>query len=89
MTFNEFQRELINRGIEPNTAYMLTLIYEQTAAMSKRVDDCASVLLHMAKTIEQLTELNADTRAQLARVARGSRPDGIDVYSVGYDPKDN
>jgi hypothetical protein len=88
MTFNEFQRELQRRGIDPHNAFMLSLVYEQVSAMSVRLNDCATVLLQMAKTIEELTSLSADTRAQLRKVQRGGRPDGVEVFSVRSDPDD-
>ena len=88
MTFNEFQRELQRRGIDPHNAFMLTLVYEQVNEVSTRLNDCASVLLSMANTIKDLTALNEDTRALLKRVERGGRPDGVEVYSVRGDGDD-
>lgn len=85
MNFNQFQRELQQRDIDPKVAFMLTLVYEQVNEMSTRLNDCASVLLEMAKTIDALTKLSEDTRTKLRKVERGGRPDGVDVFSVRGD----
>ena len=89
MTFNQFQRELQERGIDPKVAYMLTVIYEQVMEQGKRIDDCASVLLNMAHTVRGLTGLNEQTAERLRRIERGGDESaGIEVRSVAYDPDD-
>lgn len=88
MDFNSFQRELRKHGIDDHTAFMLTMVYEQVQEIGVRVNDCASVLLAMANTIKELTDLNEQTQKALRKVERGGRPDGIEVYSVRGDGDD-
>jgi intergrase/recombinase len=86
LTFNEFQRELIKRNIEPNTAYMLTLLYERMGELIKQQDDTAKMLLLFAKNMQGLVVLNEQTQNNLKRLAVGRKVDGVDVYSVAIDP---
>lgn len=88
MGFNEFQRELQKRGIEPKNAYMFTMIYEQMVELSKQGDEAAKILLAMANTMEGLTGLHEATKEQVERFIKLGQTSGVDVASVANEPED-
>lgn len=88
-TFNEFQRELRARGISNENAYIFTLIYERLIELNRRVDDNARATLAIANTIANFVQLNEAMEEKLRILARGGRPDGVEVSSVFPDPKED
>lgn len=81
MTFNQFQKELQRRGIDPQNAFMFTLIYERMIHMAKEQEDAAKAILALANTISGFVELHEATEKKLRDVQRGNRPDGVEVFS--------
>lgn len=83
MTFNQFQRELQNRNIDAQTAYMLTLIYERFAQLAKEHELMAQSIAQMADNMQQFVTLREDDRKRLMEMQRkiSGRSDGIDVFS--------
>jgi hypothetical protein len=88
MTFNEFQRELQKRGIQPQEAYIFTLIYERLIEVSRAVEMNAQALVSVANNMQGLVGLNEHLRARIEQVSKGFREDGIDVASVANDPEE-
>lgn len=89
MTFNEFQRALQKRGIEPKVAYMFTLIYEQMVELSKHGDEAAVIMLDMARAMEGIVGLHETTKSHVEALARRGQTDGIDVASVANEPEES
>jgi hypothetical protein len=87
LTFNEFQRELRKRDIPPNTAYMMTLIYERLAEVMKSQVALAEVCTQLAGNLQGLAELNEVNTRRLHNISRGIMADGVDVSSVANDPE--
>jgi predicted HTH domain antitoxin len=88
MTFNEFQRELQEREIPTREAYLFTLIYERLVETENQLTMCARLVESMAGSLSRVVELNARQQAELRKVVRGSRPDGVEVHSVAWDDDD-
>lgn len=88
MTFNEFQRELQKRGVQPAEAYMFTLVYERLIQVAKDVEDSAKLVVEVVNSLQGLVQLNEVTNRRINQVARGIFHDGIDVQSVAHDPNE-
>jgi hypothetical protein len=88
LTFNQFQRELRDRGIEGPQAYMFTLIYERLIETENQLIMCARLINEMAGTMQKVVGLNEIQQAELKKLMRGGRPDGVDVHSVAWDDED-
>lgn len=88
-SFNEFQRELQKRNIDPQSAYMFTLIYERLAHMANEIEQTAKAVLAIANTVSGFVQLNEAMEKKLQHVARGMGADGIDVRSVANDPDED
>ena len=89
LTFNQFQKELTNRGIDRQVAYMFTMLYERQIEIAKQMDMCAEVVTQLANTVTNFTELHARTQQGLDRLMKEMRGDGsVDVRSVANDPND-
>lgn len=65
LTFNQFQKELRNRNIDPNTAYMLSVVYEQHIEVLKQVDACMNILNALAETVGNVVQLHESTQGRL------------------------
>lgn len=87
-TFNEFQRELQKRNIDPNTAYMFTLVYERLAHVMKEHEQFAKALMQIAVNLQDFVTVREQDRALIERVMKGQREPGVDVVSVANDPDD-
>jgi hypothetical protein len=86
-TFNEFQRELRKKDIPPNTAFMLTLVYERLAEVMKSQELLAKVCAELATNMKGLADLNEVNTKRMERLSRGLREDGIDIASVANEPE--
>lgn len=84
----QFQRELAKKDIPTNTAYMLTLIFEQTIELAQQLTDQAKALVAMADNIQGFVNLHEETQRRVQRVERMGRPDGIEINSMMPDPED-
>lgn len=65
LTFNQFQKELRNRNIDPSTAYMLSVVYEQHVEVLKQVDAMASIINSLADTVGNVVNLHSVTTDRL------------------------
>lgn len=94
LTFNEFQRELRKRNIEPHTAYMLTMLYERMGELTKQLDEMAGMLLTYANQLEGFVQLRVADQQFLRGIKRrldgngGSSVEGVGVESVANEPKE-
>lgn len=86
LTFNEFQRQIKNRGIDPQTAYMFTLMFEYIIELNKQGDEQASLMLNLFEQMQRVVELNKSTLDLANKVKRQGKPEGVEVASVAYDP---
>lgn len=73
-TYNEFQRELRERGIDVQNAYMFTLVYERLLHMANEIDNCAKATLALAETVKKVVELHEVVNNRLNQL-RASRDD--------------
>lgn len=85
-TFNQFQKELQNRGIDPQTAYMFTLVYERLIQVAQEVQQCSRITLEVVESLQGVVALNEELHKRLNQVAKGMFVDGINVESVANDP---
>lgn len=83
MTFMAFQKELQNRGIDGQTAYMLSLIYEQHIEVVKQVDAMATIIDALANTVGNVVELHRTTADRLVALKKmmTGEVDGVFVTS--------
>lgn len=85
MTFNEMQRELIRRKIDPNVGFVFTVIYERMIEQQKQIDETAKMLLQMVNSLQGLVTLREQDQEALQRLFRES---GIQVQSVANEPEE-
>lgn len=83
LSYNEFQRQLQNRGIEPRLAYFFSLIWERLLELAKQGDEGAEIMLQMANSMQGLVQLSEADRARAQRIARkmGAADGDPEVYS--------
>lgn len=65
LTFNQFQKELRNRNIDPQVAYCLSIIYEQQVEVIKQVDAIANIVNSLADTVGNVVQLHEITTGRL------------------------
>lgn len=85
VTFNQFQKELRDRNIDPQVAYMLSVIYEQHIEVLKQVDAMANVISSLADTVGNVVELHHTTQDRLQglnKMMTGS----VDGVTVSTEP---
>lgn len=87
-TFNEFQRELQKRNIDPQSAYMFTLVYERLIETQRELTTCTRLLSQMTDSMAGFVQLNEMQQGQIKQLLRHGRPDGIEIESVANDPND-
>ncbi len=93
MTFNQFQQELTRRNIEPQTAYMLAVIYEQMVEMGQQQEEMAKLMVTFAEGVAKVISMHQSDQQTLGKIAKrvgeyGKTP-GVDVSSsVVDDPSD-
>jgi hypothetical protein len=92
LTFNQFQKELRDRGIEGPMAYILTTMYERMSHMSSQMDELASLQLALANSMEGFVALHAQSSNDMdqlkARIGGFGKTPGVDVHSVANEPED-
>jgi hypothetical protein len=89
-TFQEFQRELVKRGIDDKNAYMFTLLYERLIETERLVMLNAQTLSQVVDSLQGIVGLHEEFKQRVDRLARGMTHDGVDVMSVAREPsKDN
>ncbi len=85
LTFNQFQKELRDRGIDPKIGYMLSIVYEQQIEVNKQVMECMNVLTQLADTVGNVVELHAHTQEGL-RALHKSVTGEVDGVHVSTEP---
>ena len=87
MTFNEFNRQLQNRNIDRQTAYMLAVLFEVQLEQGKQLDACASVLTQLVETVQQFTALHEATQGRLNQLRKDmtGEVEGVTVASEPYE----
>ncbi len=92
LTFNEFQRELQKRNIDPNTAYMLTLVYERLGETVRIVEEMAKLTETFADSVARMVIMNQADQKTMSEMAKKlgmvGRTPGVEVASVAHDPND-
>lgn len=88
MQFNQFQKELQKRNIDPQIAYMFTLVYERLIETSRELTTCTNLLAELANSVSGFVQLNVMQQDQIKHLLRHGRPDGIEIESVAHDPND-
>jgi hypothetical protein len=88
MTFNEFNRELRAKDIDPKTAYFLAMLFELYTAIMQDRDAEAKVVLELAKAVENVVKLQEHAQQDINRLAKRGLPDGVEVQSSVVDPSD-
>lgn len=89
MTHNQFQKQLTDRGIDPQTSFMLITMFEQVAEVSGQLDECTKILVGLVETVGNFTALHEATEAKLHHFLRRGMPDGVEVHSVARDPSED
>lgn len=88
-TFNEFQRELNKRNIDPQTTYMLTLLYERFGQVLKEQEEMAKMMVEFANQLAAFVNLNEAQKKHIMAIAlKVGAAKHADVRSVGRDPND-
>lgn len=89
-TFNEFQREIQRRGIDPQNAYMFTLLYERLIETEKVVDDAMKLMNHFAEMLAGFVQLREEDVKNIQGLQSkiAGRHDGVEVQSVANDPSE-
>lgn len=88
MEFNQFQKELRDRGIEGQQAYVFTMLYERLSDLAQQVTLSARIVNELADAVNKFADLHEHTQRQLKIMMRHGRPDGVEVHSVANDPDD-
>lgn len=88
-TFNQFQKELRDRGIDLQEAYMMTMMYEQIVELSNQMTICAKLIEALTDSVSGFVQLNETQQREYKRFMRGGRPDGVEVHSVAIDPNED
>lgn len=83
-TFNQFQRELERRNIDPQSRFIFSELYSQQREMAKQIDAMANIIDQVVKTISNFTELHEATQGQVLQVkkALAGEVDGVELDSV-------
>lgn len=80
-THNQFQKELQSRGIDRQTAYMLSLLFEAFQENSAQVEQAMTVLNGLADTVGRVVELHHHTQEGLKTLNKlvSGHVDGVSV----------
>lgn len=84
LSYQDFQRELAKRDLDPAVAFLFTMVYERLVAIAKDVDLNATTLLEVANSMEGLATLNEQTQTKLAELERRNMLDGVDFKSEPF-----
>lgn len=85
MTFNQFNKELQNRGIDKQTAYMLSVLFEAQLEQGKQLDACASILQGLVRTVEQFTALHEATQGKMTQLIKDMTGE-VEGVTVSTEP---
>lgn len=91
MSFNQFTKELRDRGVDPRVAYFLSILYERQIDLGKQMEECAKICETLADaTSKMLVMSQADQKhlSALIRQVNGHKADGVDIHTehVTNDP---
>lgn len=88
-SFNEFQRQLTNRGVrDPATRYFFVYLYEQMGVLTKQNEEMAAILTTYAENLMAVAQMNANDRNILRSIQkRVNGDDAVEVASVGNEPE--
>lgn len=84
-TYNEFQRELQRRGIDPQSSYMFTLIYERLIHMAKEIEEQSKICLGLANSLQGVVGLHEETQKKMKELAKHNQTEGIEVKSEPFN----
>lgn len=81
ITHNQFQKALRDRGIDPQIAYMMSILFEACQEALKQTDMNATVLTSLADTVGKVVELHHHTQEGLKDLNRlvSGHVDGVTV----------
>lgn len=87
MTFQEFNRQLQNRNIDKQTAYMLAVLFEVQIEQGKQLDACATILTSLVETVQRFTALHEATQGRLNQLKKDltGEVEGVTVASEPFD----
>lgn len=88
-TWNAFQKELINRGIDKQTAFMLSSLYEKLMDMSETLDACAEAVKMMARNQEAFIKLTEADRAAINRLQKTVSGVTVESEAIADDPTEH
>ena len=89
MGFNEFQRELSNRGIDGSIAIVLTMMWEQILELTKQGDDGAKIMLQMAESMQNVVGMHEHLKDGIDAMKQRLGEDDAIVQSVPFIRDDN
>jgi len=92
MTFNEFQRELQKRNIDPKTAYIFTMVYERLAEVAQQQEELTNLMVTLANAVETITKMAQCDQTLLHTLSKragllGKTP-GVNVSTVANEPEE-
>jgi len=90
--FNEFQKELQKRKIDPQSAYVFTLLYERLIQTNQTVEEMAKLVTQFADSLATMVKMSQADQQTLGAIAKkvghvGKDPN-VTVESVAYDPSE-
>lgn len=92
MLFNQFQKELVNRGIDGQVAFMLTVVYEQLIDLAQQQEEMAKLMVTFADGVSKVISMQqADQKhlgALIKKVGSHGKEDGVSVETVAHDPNE-
>lgn len=92
MTWNEFQRELEKRNIDPQVAYCLSMIYERQIETGRIVDEMAKLLESFAGSLGKMIVMHQTDQNLIMQMRKKlgelHKTPGVDVASIANDPMD-
>ncbi len=87
LSFNEFQRELRQHGIDGKLAVMLTSMYEQQRETAEQVHQCATIIEQLVTTVASFAALHEATQGQVLEMHKRINPG--EVGSVPLTDEDD
>lgn len=89
MNFNQFQKELRDRGIDGPMAVMLTTMYERIMDNSKQLDQCATILVQLTETVQNVVGLHEHLKMGVDDVRKRMGVNEEEVSSVAMTDEED
>lgn len=91
MTFNQFQRELEKRGIDPQLRIILTEVYSQQRELGRQMNQMAEIIDQVVGTVARFAELHEATQGKVMELKRDIAGDveGVSVETEAFDPTEH